>query len=394
MQRLVNLLRGTVTVRVTGRFPERYFNICAADGLGLWGCRTVSEGELEVTLARRDLARAIALGERALCQVEVLRRDGAPALARKLRRRYGMAAGALLLLGMLLFLSQFVLVIQVEGNTTVSDSQILAQLQSNGFGVGSYGPDVDVRAIANRVLMEMEELSFLSINISGIRAQVVVRENDPAPEILDRTRAADIVAKRDGVVMSVDVLGGRAVAEQGQAVLAGEVLISGMLLVEQGDGSGTVVASEQIMARGEVWAMTSRTLQAVTPLAVLTPGEEGSSGWALSLLGRSLNFYGNSSNQDMGCDKMVILYPITLPGGQQLPFRLRQVVWQSWTETGADPDSCQRFLRRSLSQRLEEILDGGQVLSTRWQTEETEEAVTVTLTAQCLEQIGQTVYLE
>ncbi|MGM9537065.1 MAG: sporulation protein YqfD [Candidatus Onthomonas sp.] len=395
MQQLVNFLRGTVTLRVQGPFLERYFNICAAAGLGFWKSRQISPEELEVTLARWDLKRALALGEKALCQVEVVEETGLPALFHRLRRRWGMAAGLLLLAGVFLILSRFVLVIQVEGNTTVSDSVILAQLQRHGFGVGSYGPGVDVRSLSNSVLLDMEELSFLTVNITGIRAQVIVRESQPAPEILDRSRAADIVAARDGVIVDVDVTGGQGVVEKGQAVLEGEVLISGMLVNERGDGSGAVTSVKQVTARGEVWAMTRRTLKATTPLQALHPGtEETQTGWGLTLLGRRLNFYGNSSNLDTGCDKMVILYPITMPDGTELPFGLWKVTWSPWETASVNAESAERYLRKCLSQRLEALLGDGQVMSSRWQVERTAEAVTVTVEAQCLEQIGRTVYLE
>lgn len=395
MQWLVNFLRGTVTLRVRGPFLERYFNICAAAGLGFWKSRQISPEELEVTLARRDLNRAIALGEKALCQVEVVGEAGLPAFLRRFRRRYGMAAGILLLAGVFLVLSRFVLVIEVEGNTAVPDSVILARLQSHGFGVGSYGPGVDVRALSNSVLLDLEELSFLTVNITGIRAQVIVRETQPAPEILYRDRAADIVAERDGVIVDVDVTGGEGVVEKGQAVLEGEVLISGMLVNERGDGSGEVTSVKQVMARGEVWAMTRRTLGAATPLQALRPGtEEPQTGWGLTAMGRRLNFYGNSSNLDTGCDKMVILYPITLPDGEALPFGLWKVTWRPWEAASVNAESAERYLRRCLARRLETLVEDGQVMSSRWQVERTAEVVTVTVEAQCLEQIGRTVYLE
>lgn len=396
MQQLVNFLRGTVTLRVEGPFLERYFNICAAAGMGFWNSRPISDTQMEVTISRWDRKQAEALAEKALCQVQVVGEAGLPAFFRQFRRRYGMALGALLVVGLFCILSQFVLVIEVEGNVQVSQSEIIAQLQRNGFRVGSYGPGVDVRAISNRVLLDMEELSFLTINITGIRAQVIVREADPVPEILDRDRPADIVADRDGVVVRVNLTGGRRVVEKGQAVLAGETLISGLFLNERGDGSGEVVSTKQVMAQGEVWAITSRTLQAVTPLQALQPGEEGEqTGYGLTLLGRRLNFYGSSSNLDTECAKMSILYPITLPDGQQLPFGLWQIHWQPWTAAQVNAESGELFLRNCLTQRLEALVgEGGQVMSTRWETERTEEAVTVTVTAQCLEQIGRTVYLD
>ena len=141
--------------------------------------------------------------------------------------------------------------------------------------------------------------------------------------------------------------------------------------------------------------MTSRTLRAATPLQALRPGaEEAQVGWGLTILGRRLNFYGNSSNLDTGCDKMVILYPITLPDGEELPFGLWKVTWRPWETASVNAGSAERYLRKCLARRLETLVEDGRVMSSRWQVEQTAEAVTVTVEAQCLEQIGRTVYLE
>ena len=36
MQKLINFLRGSVRLEVTGAFPERFLNLCAQAGIGFW----------------------------------------------------------------------------------------------------------------------------------------------------------------------------------------------------------------------------------------------------------------------------------------------------------------------------------------------------------------------
>lgn len=397
MRRAINWLRGTVTLEVWGPFLERFFNICAAAGLGLWDVETRAEGRARVTLALWDLRRAGKLAEKAGCETRETGRGGLPALILNYRRRYGMAAGLVALTLLFGVLSRFILVVEVEGNETVSTWEILTALQSEGFGVGSYGPGVDVRDLSNRMLMEMEELSFLTVNISGIRATVIVREADPVPQVADE-RAADLAAARDGVIVRLDVTAGRTVVEEGQAVLAGEVLVSGLLTHELGDGSGTVWATQQVRAAGEVWALTRRTLSAATPLETLILDENGAvtEGWSVEIWKRRLNFYGNCSNLDRSCDKIAILHPLTLSDGTALPFGVWKTTWQSWSDEAGtiDPDWAEQLLRESLTERLEALVGEGEVLSTRWEVTETDGSMTVTLTAQCLENIARTVVLE
>lgn len=397
MQRIYLYLRGTVRLRVTGTFPERCCNICANGGVGFWGVTRESEESCLLTVALGDEHRVMELGEKAMCRVEIVSYGGLPSVLYGFRHRYGMIAGLVLLVLVFGVLGRFVLVIDVEGNETVTRSQILSQLQSYGFSVGSYGPGVDVRDLSNKMLMDMEELSYLTINISGIHADVIVRERDPVPEVRDLTEIADVVAARDGVIRKVTVVAGRELVQEGQAVQAGEVLISSLLIHEVPDGSGTVFGSSQVRAEGSVQAYTVHTLSASTPLDALVPDSnaEPETGYALEFLGRHVNFYGNSSILDTDCDKIAILHSITLSEEETLPVGLWELQWRPWAAEPArvNAQSAQAFLKRQLTQRLEELLCGGEVLDMDWQVEQTDGAVTVTLTAQCMEDIGQSVRL-
>lgn len=59
-----------------------------------------------------------------------------------------------------------------------------------------------------------------------------------------------------------------------------------------------------------------------------------------------------------------------------------------------DPDSAEQMLREALTRRLEALVGEGEILSTQWEATDADGALTVTLTAQCLENIAQTVVLE
>ncbi|MBQ1620512.1 MAG: sporulation protein YqfD, partial [Oscillospiraceae bacterium] len=54
MKRAVALLRGSLRVRVTCKYPERVLNICAARGIALRAPEWLSETELSFEIARRD----------------------------------------------------------------------------------------------------------------------------------------------------------------------------------------------------------------------------------------------------------------------------------------------------------------------------------------------------
>ena len=56
------------------------------------------------------------------------------------------------------------------------DEEILRALEQNGVGIGTFSFSLDPEGLRNRVLLEIPELSWLTVNVSGCRATVQVRE--------------------------------------------------------------------------------------------------------------------------------------------------------------------------------------------------------------------------
>ena len=399
MRKWSNFWLGSVRIAVTGPFPERFLNLCGERNLRFWDVEQQEAGTLRVTVNLFSLKRGRELAQRAGCTLRCEAWMGAPAFFARFRKRYALIAGWALAIFTACVLSQFVLVVSVEGNETIADSVVLTELESLGFGVGSYGPAVDERALANAALLDLEKLSYLNINIKGVYAQVVVRERTPIPEIEDPSRPANIVAGVDGVILDVNLLKGQSQVKEGQAVLEGELLISGTNTYESGDGSGAILGTRTAQAQGEVWAMTERTLRAATvlPVAAKTGVGEEKIGYSLRILKHSIKFPQNSSIFATGCDKIKSTLTWSLPGGVELPVGLEKTVCIPYeTKQGnLDAAKAEAYLRAVLETRLKQTVgEAGDVLSKGWQTATEDGVLTVTLHASCVEQIGQTVFLE
>ena len=91
MKRIINLLRGRVTVTVTGAYPERLINLCAIHGVSFWGLEWLDETSFRITVAFWDWKRVKELAIKAMCDIGGVRTVGLPAEMLRLRRRYRMA---------------------------------------------------------------------------------------------------------------------------------------------------------------------------------------------------------------------------------------------------------------------------------------------------------------
>ena len=399
MKKLMNLLRGMVSVRVEGAFPERLLNLCAQNRVDFWGVVWEDPCTFTCRIRRSGLKRLLRLGERIGCTVEVGEGAGLPYFLERFRKRYAFWVGLCLSLVAVCFVSGFVFTVEVTGNQTVSSAQILGELRRLGLRPGAYGPTLELKQMSQEALLVLEELSWMTINLHGTRAEVIVREVVQPPEIVDETGYYHIVSQADGIVTEIDALAGEALVKEGDTVAAGDVLISGNVTMAPPLYSDAPVRYFQTHARGAVWARTWRTLKAKIPLTADVKNYTGEEKklHSLTAFGRSIEFYQNSSISWTFYDKINNVYPVVLPGDVRLP-----VAWNVQHVQAYEPQTVQvnrEAAQTLLEQRLEEQLEwlvgeGGQVVSTQYSAVARGDWLTVTLQAQCVEEIGREIPAE
>lgn len=399
MKKLINWLLGYAEVRAEGAFPERLLNLCAQNGLPFWALAWRDETSFTFRVRLKDLKRLGEYAGRAMCTLDAGRQRGAAAAVLRWRKRWGFALGVTLAFLAVTVLSRFVLVVEVTGNESVSSAVILSELQRLGVRPGVYGPGLDRTALANEALLSLPELSFLSINRHGTRLEVVVREATPAPEVLAEDTPADVVATADGIILDIHTAAGQAMFEDGDTVAAGEVLISGDVELRKPEGSTYDMGKLVVHAAGTVRARTWRTMEASIPVTAQAKeytGEEKTA-YSVKILWETFDFFGNSGISYEKYDKISKTRQLTL-FGRQLPFALITTTWREYTtsEQPVDAQAARTMLEEELRGRLDEILavHDGEALRIDFVAGERDGLLTVTMLAECEEEIGRTVERE
>ena len=194
----VNRLRGQVRIRVECAFPERVLNLCGAREMAFWDLEWESPVSFTCRLSRREYGALQRAAEKLDCRLEVLQREGMPFFLGRLRSRTALAV-CLVLCGLGLFLgSFFIWDFEVEGNETVSEETVLRALEHCGVRLGTFGLSLDSEDLRNRLLLEVPELSWVAVNVSGCRATVQVRERRLPPVLIDERTPANGAAHGQG----------------------------------------------------------------------------------------------------------------------------------------------------------------------------------------------------
>ena len=394
MRRLMNYLRGMAVVRLTGLFPERLINLCAQEGIEFWAMEWLDEHTVRFTTRRYTLGRLAELAERAGCEVKRESSRGLPDFLSRFRTRYAFLAGLAFALCAVSVLSRFVLTVEVTGNECVPTAVILSQLRQLGVRPGVYGPSLNCKQLAQDALLGLEDLSWMAINLHGTRVEVVVREAVKRPERLDESGFFHIVAQADGVVVHMETERGEAVVREGDVVAKGDVLISGTVSMEPPQYTDMPIVEYQTHARGRVWARSWRTLTAAIPVQAGVKeytGEEKSV-WSVNFFGHRVKIFGNTSISWPQYDKITSVRQAVLPGGRALPLFWNRETFREYAPRSVevDRDAARQLLEEELRKRLDTLIgEDGQVEQIQYSARVTGGRLEVTLTAQCLEEIGE-----
>ncbi|MDR0838125.1 MAG: sporulation protein YqfD [Oscillospiraceae bacterium] len=384
-QRAINLARGVVRVEVMCRYPERFINLCASNNIEFWGMERADTGEVRAYFHTGGFKRLRELSAKHGFEVTRISRAGAPSLFGKLRKRYVLIAGVLLFVLATRALSLFVWDIRVLGNENVPSSLILENLKSLGFSYGTFGPGVKSEQLANKLILALPELSWFAVNISGCRADVLVRERTPRPEIIDVDAPAMVRAAKSGVITKISVLEGASAVTVGDTVQTGDLLVSGILDTRRG-ARRTAHALAEIEAR--TWYELSAEMTVETVVKRFT-GEKKRR-HSIIIAGKKINLYFNSSISWSDYDKIITEKFPPLPGGASLPIKLVTESFDKYepVTTEQSRERVERTLREGLTARLREAVGDGEVRAVSWDVFEKNGVITVTLNAECSEQIA------
>lgn len=252
---LLRFTKGFLRVRVYGESIEKFLNLSAKNGIAIWGlCR--KNGGMECFVSVSDFKRLRIILRKSHIKVHILYKKGLPFFMAKNRKRWGIPTGIILFFAALRLLSCFVWVIEVEGNETVPDADIISACAEIGISEGIYADSIEPKIARQKLLLCIDSLSWASLVVEGSRLTVdvsEVRETKVSPP-------CNLRATSDGVIKKIDISSGECLVKVGQTVKKGDILVSGVT-----EKAGV---TSFISASGSITAETVREMSIETKLTV------------------------------------------------------------------------------------------------------------------------------
>ena len=309
-------LAGQVEMEITAAEPGRLISEINNAGIVLNRLRQESELSFRFFVCRKDCKEMRSVCDKRGAELRILHRDGLFWMLRRLEKRPVLTLGMAVWVLILLYLPSRVLFVQVEGNTVIPKRQILDAAERCGIRFGASRREVRSEKVKNALLGEVPQLQWAGVNTTGCLAVISVREGAAEEKKAEEMEVSNVVASRDGYILSGEVTQGNGLFQPGQSVKQGQILISGY--------TDCGICIRATRSQGEIFAQTQREMEAVTTLSCLQRCKEEGYGRKISLVFRKkrIILWKDSGISDATCGRMYEEYYITLPGGFRLPLTL------------------------------------------------------------------------
>ena len=373
---------GMVRVEWIGADIQSALGKVLENRIPLYEMEAVDEVTVRFWIRRSDLKKIRTLADRRGDRMCIVSRKGIFWWIKEIFQRPVLLFGLSVLVILGTILPRHIFFIHVEGNDTVPSRYILEAAENLGIGFGTNRRQIRSEQVKNGLLDAIPQLQWAGVNTYGCRAVITVRERADTQQVKQNNTVGHVVASVDGVIESCTVTNGTGVCMLGQAVRAGDILISGYT------DCGITVTAE--LAQGEVFAQTRHDLNVVmaSNQQLQSPIDSQETNFSLLIGKKRINFYKGSGISGGSCDKMYWKYVLTLPGGFQLPLSLIKETVVSCNLTDSIIEDGPDVLDDYASSYLATQMIAGQVKKESERFEKAEGIFRLTGTYDCTESIG------
>lgn len=385
MRKLYDLARGVAELEVSGAQPERILNYCAENGIEFWNASPCWDFSITFCVHASYADSLLARSGKNGLDVKLISETGGRKLKLGAKRRAVFLLAFVLCVSLAAVSSLFLWRIEISGNDKLSDAEILRKLAECGVDYGAYWPALSSDEIRSHIVSEMPEIAWLSLNVRSSKAEIIVHERIDKPDIVNEKSPCDIIASKSGVIRKMSVLEGESAAIVGNAVAKGDVLVRGLMSSETGD-------ERYVHSMAQVIADTWYEISAQTPLLEARKTEKSGRNTAFSLVigKKRINFFSDSRNKCDSCDKINKLKYISLGDVFTLPvgYAVERTTQYETSLLPIDEDKTVGRMKESLKNELQRRIGDGQIVSEEYSVSKTDKVMTVTLRAQCTENIA------
>lgn len=224
---MISYIRGYYVVTIEGINTEKFLNTLIRNKVNVYDVKRISNTKIEIKVDRKSIRALKSIYRGSKFEVKIKQKTGLPFLARRIYRYKGMWICAMLSLVLLMSTSLFVTDVYIKAPEGIDKVLVRKELEKAGVRPGVYKKGIDRKEVRDQIMGEFGDIAYVSINVKGTNIFVTITKKDESLQEKKETNYCNIIAKKNGIIEKVIPRSGKQVANVGDIVRKGDVLVSG-----------------------------------------------------------------------------------------------------------------------------------------------------------------------
>ncbi|MDD2979225.1 MAG: sporulation protein YqfD [Hespellia sp.] len=256
MVKFFQYIKGVARIEIAGEKIERFVNMCSYNQIPIWNIHP-REDRYSFNIFAKDVKKLKPILRKTGTRLTIKEKSGLPFLVIAYRHRKLLFAGILSCILLIYAFSLHLWTIDVEGNISRSDEVIEHYLAELNIKPGIRMQSIHCQTIVAKLRTEFPDIVWVSASINGTKLLIQIKENDTAGSIISTDtdqEPCDLVAQKDGVILSMITRAGTPQVKVGDSVQKGQLLVSSY--VEIKNDAKEVIGYEYQRADADILAET------------------------------------------------------------------------------------------------------------------------------------------
>lgn len=361
--KLFHWLRGYLLIKMKGKSPERFINLCSNRKIYIWNLKNV-EGNYEFNVMLKDYKKMSPLAKKTRTIPYIKKKIGLPFFTHHYKKRKAFAAGILIFCIALYILSLYIWDIQLLGGHFYTQEAMIKFLMQNNIYTGIQKQNIDCQDIEELIRGTYKDIGWVSAEIKGTRLIIKITETKmPAPAIV-ASEPCHIIANKDCIITKMVTRTGTPQVDLGSVVKKGDILVSGIVNIV-GDYEEEIV-KKPVIADADIIGKTYYDYSDTFSLNYIKKQYSGNNkkGYELSLLLKKINLYNPSNHYDK-YDIIVNKFMLHLNKNFYLPIEYSVIKYLEYTEIQKKytQDEAEEIAEERLKRYLDNLLENNVIIA-------------------------------
>lgn len=306
LKKLYLWLRGYVLLSIKGKKAGRFLNLCTRHGIKVWNIHFSEPDSYCCSIFVRDFFKIRPLVHKTRVHIHIRYKKGLPFYLHRYRSRGCFALMLFGILFLILYSTGFVWKIELIGNSYVTEDVMVNYLADTGNGFGTAKKNIDCDALELAIRNDFPEVIWASVYLDGTQLVILIQENLLGAAQTGGTASGsgfadssgNLTAAKDAQIASIITRSGTPMVKEGDMVLAGDILVSGICDII--DDNGEVADRIYTTADADITGYVTYAYNDVIPAeyTCYEPEAESKIRYSIALFDKTLSFPWDSIHEE------------------------------------------------------------------------------------------------